>query len=241
MNSKAARFFNAVALCKAHVHTSHAAASGWEFRKFTHPRTGHPMSIAQKNGEDWGDRPSPYDSSEQRAMLTVSAVRLGADAASIEVAAGISLAATSGSSAPARSAEEDARHLVLDDQGRTGLIYCYETAPATRNTCQIPVTWNMDGAAPDVERFRGIPRLGHRTEHIVFLHEQMTARWSEGVAPTPETALSAPGAFQAGDRAVMGIPWVHEYGELTVRFHVDTLAAALTHLKGLVTPAPGKD
>ena len=160
------------------------------------------------------------------STMFLSAVRL---ASSTEVSAGIGIAVN--------GTQSDTRHYILDSQNMTGLVHCYETAPAYRNSAQLRVDWDFNSGTtkPDVAVFRGIPRVTHISQTLIFFEEQMTARWGDGESPAHESALSGrTAALAAGDRLAIGIPWIHRDHELVAEVNVSKLIHAIAKVKALV-------
>ena len=186
------------------------------------------MAIAEHPMTLYGEYDSTNPQIRYDANLFLSAVRL---TSSTEASAGIGIS-LSGSLT-------DTRHYVLDDQNMTGLVYCHETAQSTRDTTQIPAKWNFSAGTskPNVERFRGIPRLTHISETLIFMEQQMTAGWSEGEAPVIEAALSGrTGALAAGDTMLLSIPWIHHDLAVIAEADLSKLAHAVTKVQALVAP-----
>ena len=233
MDNRRKRFFGSVAICQPNTPEKVSASeqsnlAGWIFRTETHPFEGSAMAVAETPMSLYGEYDSTNPQIRYDANLFVSAVRL---ASSTEVSAGFGIS-LSGSIV-------DTRHYILDSQNLTGLVHCYETAQATRDTAQIPVKWNFDTGTskPNVERFRGVPRVTHISETLIFLEQQMTAAWHDGEAPVIEAAISGrTGTLAAGDEMVLSIPWIHGDLEVIAKADLSKLNHAVVKVKELVAP-----
>ena len=76
-------------------------------------------------------------------------------------------------------------------------------------------------------------------ELLIHFHAQMLPGWDEGVAEQVESAISGrTAAFGGDDELVLGIPWMHEYGEMAAEFDVSHLALARAAVVSFLTPAP---
>ena len=233
MLTRTARFFNAVSHCQ-HEPISAVTTDryGWKgsTAALTHARSGQPMAYAWRQVTGSHGFHPQRGSPSTNVALVVTAVRVGADAASVEVSAGLTI--DSGSS----YGHLDDWFLASDTHGKSGLVYCYDTAPAYLNTCRIPVKWTVAGTAPNINLVRGVPRVGHIREHVIHLTEQMTPQWGEGAGAVPEAVLSNPQTFASTDKVTLGIPWVSEFNEAPVTFPINDLKAAVAKVKQLVTP-----
>ena len=232
MDTPIRRFFAAVDLCIGGLAANGPSqANGWRFANNTHPRTGEPLALAHTTCTVWGNREVGKTTPDITANLALTAVRTGADAASIRTGAGLILS------------QYQPIHTLIA-HGPTGLVYCgAETAPANFNTCRLPPRWLTTASAPDVALLRGVPRITHPSDMYLFFSEQMNAAWLNGEAGTgaarsPESVLSGSPSFSGSDKLDMGIPWVSDEGMLEVTIPLGQLGAALTHAKGLITPAP---
>ena len=109
------------------------------------------------------------------ARLAFGAVRTGADAASIEVTAGLDL-----------YYDGDGRHLhrSLHRPGLAGpgeLIPSWETAPAYVGTTRLRCAWRGVAAPPDVVELRTFPRLGCVNRIVLpFWRELPDLHWESG-------------------------------------------------------------
>ena len=233
MDTRRKRFFAAVAICQPKIAESLANSeisnlTGWRFRKTNHPFDGNKMAIGEHPLSLHGEYDPTVPNIRYDGALFLSAVRL---ASSTEVSAGLGIYIY--------GSQSDIRHSILDNQNMTGLVLCHETAPAYRDTAQIRVNWKFDAGTtkPDVALFRGIPRVTHISETLIFFEEQMTARWSDGEAPVHESALSGRTAsLAAGDKIALAIPWVHRDHELVAEADISKLNHAVTKVKALVAP-----
>ena len=233
MDTRRKRFFAAVANCQpklieAIADSDSANLTGWRFRKESHPLDGNKMAIGEHPMSLHGEYDPTVSQTRYDAVLFLSAVRL---ASSTEVSAGLGIALY--------GSQTDIRHSILDNQNMTGFVHCWETAPAYVNTAQIRVDWQFDAGTtkPDVSYFRGIPRVTHISETLIFLEEQMTARWASGEsdAPAHESALSArTAALATGDSLAIGIPWIHRDHEIVAKADLSKLVHAVAKVKDLV-------
>ena len=233
MDTRRRRFFAAVGICQPKITESLSNSeisnlTGWRFRKANHPFDGNKMAIAEHAMSLHGEYDPTVPNIRYDGALFLSAVRL---ASSTEVSAGLGIYIY--------GSQSDIRHSILDNQNMTGLVHCWETAPAFVNSAQIRANWKFDAGTtkPDVAVFRGIPRVTHISETLVFLEEQMTARWSDGEAPAHESAFSGRTAsLAAGDKIALGIPWVHRDHELVAEIDISKLIHVLAKIKALVAP-----
>ena len=233
MDTRRKRFFAAVANCQPKLIEALASSetsnlTGWRFRKMDHPLDGNKMAIGEHPMSLHGEYDPTVSQTRYDAVLFLSAVRL---ASSTEVSAGLGIALY--------GSQTDIRHSILDNQNMTGLVYCYETAPAYRDSVQLRVDWQFDAGTTkdDVAVFRGIPRVTHISETLIFIEEQMTARWATGEsdAPAHESALSGrTAALAAGDKIAIGIPWIHRDHELVAKVDLSKLVHAVAKVKDLV-------
>ena len=207
-----------------------AAIPDWKFRETTNPFTGNEVATASLRMTAYGNFAQRNNSMHGEFVLT--AERTGTDAASIKVHSGIVLKETRHSG--------DNRNHVFDNQNFTGLVFCRGNAPATKNTCIMDCAWSTTGTAPDFVQLRGIPRIGFDGEHNIFIRLQMTDQWENGVAAVDEAVFSNPATYADGDDVVFSIPWLHENHDIFVKMDLQYLSQAVTHLKGLVTPAPAE-
>lgn len=233
MDTRRKRFFAAVAICQPKIGETLANSetnnlTGWRFRKANHPLDKNKMSIGEHPMSLYGEYDPSVSNIRYNAVLFLSAVRL---ASSTEVSTGLGVAIF--------GSQSDIRHTILDNQNMTGLVHCHETAPAYRDTAQLRVNWDFDAGTtkPDVTLFRGVPRVTHISETLVFLEEQMTARWSDGEAPAHESALSGRTAnLAAGDKIALAIPWIHRDHEIIAEADLSKLVHAVAKVKALVAP-----
>ena len=235
MDTRRKRFFAAVANCQPKITESLANSelsnlTGWRFRKTNHPFDGNKMAIAEHAMSLHGEYDPTVPNVRYDGALFLSAVRL---ASSTEVSAGLGIYIY--------GSQSDIRHSILDNQNMTGLVHCHETAPAYRDTAQIRVNLKFDAGTtkPDVAVFRGIPRITHLSETLVFIEEQMTKRWAAGESDPPahESALSGRTAvLAAGDKIALAIPWVHRDHEIVAEADISKLNHAVTKVKALVAP-----
>ena len=237
MDNRRRRFFSAVSICQAKAKedlsdSERQALAGWIFSLADHPLTGNKMAIGEKPMVLHGEHDIRNQHVRYDATFYLTATRLDS---STEVSAGFGIAIL--------GADHDMRHSLLDDQAKsiTGLIHCFETAQATKDTAQIKVGWRVDAGTskPDVAVFRGIPRVIHISETVVFFEKQMTAKWarSEPDNPVDESALSGRNAmFAPGDRIAFGIPWIHRDHSIVADVNISRLPAAVEKVKALVAP-----
>ena len=235
MDTRRRRFFGAVSICQSKIKETLANSeidnlTGWHFRKAHHPLDGNKMAIAEHPMTLHGEYDSANPQVRYEATFFLSAVRL---ASSTEASAGIGVSV--------HGTQSDMRHSILDSQNMTGLVYCYETAPAYKDSVQLRVDWKFDHSTTkdDVSVFRGIPRVTHISETLIFIEEQMTARWAEGESSSPahESALSGrTAALASGDKIAFGIPWIHHDHILVADVDLSKLIHALSKVKALVAP-----
>ena len=231
MDTRRRRFFGAVSICEAKTKetipdSEQSNLAGWNFRKAYHQLDDHKMAIASHSMELHGEYDPNNSEIRYEATMFLSAVRL---ATSTEVSAGFGIAI--------HGSQADMRNSILDNQNMTGLVYCYETAPAYKDTAQIRVNWRFDTGTtkPDVAVFRGVPRVTHISETLIFLNEQMTERWHDGDSPAHESAISGrTAAITAGDKMAIGIPWIHHDHFLVAVADLTNLLNALSKVKDLV-------
>ena len=233
MDTRRQRFFSAVSICQSKINETLASSeqpnlTGWEFSKATHPLDNNKLAIAEHSMTLYGE----YDSANPQVRFTgtliLSAIRLSN---STEVSAGFGI--------EMYGSQSDMRNSILDSQNITGLVHCYETAPAYRDTVRIRVDWKFANSTTkdDVAVFRGIPRVSLMSQTLIFLQEQMTARWATGESDPPahESALSGRTATLAnGDKLVIAIPWIHKDNELVAEVNLSKLLHALSKVKELV-------
>ena len=235
MDTRRQRFFAAVSLCQARINetlsnSEQSNLTGWEFSKATHPLDDNKLAIAEHPMTLHGEFDSANPQVRFTSTLILSAVRL---ASTTEVSAGIRIRMY--------GSQTDMRNSILDAQSQTGLVYCYETAPAYKETAQIRVAWKFHPSTTkdDVAYFRAIPRVHLISECLLFLEEQMTQTWADGEssAPAHESALSGRTAALAnGDKLAVSIPWIHHDHYLLAEVNLSKLIHALTKLNGLVAP-----
>lgn len=235
MDTRRKRFFGAVTICQPKSketlsNTEKPNLTGWHFRKANHPLDGNKMAIAERSMSLHGEYDPANPQIRYAATLFLSAVRL---ASTTEASAGFGI--------EVYGTQTDIRHSILDNQNMTGLVHCFETAPAYVNTAQLRVKWKFDAGTtkPNVAVFRGVPRITHISETLIFLEEQMTQRWADGESdhPAHESALSARTAALAdGDRIAIGIPWIHRDHELVAEGDLSKLVHAVAKVKALVAP-----
>lgn len=233
MDTRRKRFFAAVSICHPKIaesiaNTERSNLTGWRFRKAVHPLDGNKISICEHSMELHGEYDSNNPQVKYQSTLFLSAVRVNS---TTEVSAGIGIAVN--------GSQSDIRHYILDSQNMTGLVHCFETAPAYRDTAQLRVDWKFDAGTtkPDVAKFRGIPRITHISQTLIFLEEQMTKRWADGESdpPSHESALSGrTAALATGDRLAIGIPWIHRDHEIVAEVSVSKLLHAIGKVKALV-------
>ena len=169
------------------------------------------------------------------ARLAFGAVRTGADAASIEVTAGLDL-----------YYDGDGRHLhrSLHRPGLAGpgeLIPSWETAPAYVGTTRLRCAWRGVAAPPDVVELRTFPRLGCVNRiFLPFWRELPDRHWEAGHPEVDEVSLSArAGAFGAGSKMVVGLPWCSREYELFYELDMESAHAALQAVRAAVAPPAG--
>ena len=209
---------------------SNTNLEGWNFRIANHPFHDYSMAIADRPMYLHGEYDPINPQIRYEATMFLSAVR---HSNTTEASAGFGLSLY--------GSLTDIRHSILDSQNMTGLVHCFETAPATKDTVQLRVNWKFDTATTkaDVSVFRGIPRVTHLSETLVFLEHQMTASWAAGEADPPvnESALSGRTATLAnGDKIAFCIPWIHRDHELTAIVDISKLNHVVTKIKALVAP-----
>lgn len=235
MDTRRRRFFGAVSICQSKIKETIASSersnlTGWHFRKAHHPLTGNKMAIAEHPMTLHGEYDSANPQVRYDATFLLSAVRL---TSSTEASAGIGISV--------HGTQSDMRHSILDSQNMTGLVHCFETAQATKDTVQIRVNWDLDAGTtePDVSVFRGVPRVTHISETLIFLEQQMTARWARGEPDNPvsESALSGrTSALASGDKIAFGIPWIHRDHTIVADVDISKLVHAVTKVKALAAP-----
>ena len=231
MQTRRQRFFAAVSICQARIKESITSTEqnnliGWQFTKANHPLDNNKMAIAEHPMSLHGEYDPANPQIRFKGTLFLTAVRL---ASTTEVSAGIGISI--------HGAQSDMRNTILDSQNMTGLVYCYETAPAYKDTAQIRIDWKFDAGTTksNAVLFRGIPRLNLISQTLIFFEKQMTDQWSNGDAPTNETALSSRTAALAnGDKIVFGIPWIHHDHELVAEANLSKLLHAISKVKALV-------
>ena len=235
MDTRRKRFFAAASICQSRINETIASneqtnLTGWAFSKATHPMDDSKIALAEHSMSLHGEYDSANPQIRFTSSLFLTAVRLSN---STEISAGIGISMY--------GAQSDMRHAILDGQNKTGLVYCFETAPAYKDSAQIQAAWKFDASTtkPDVSYFRGIPRVNLISQNLIFIEEQMTARWASGEsdAPAHESALSGRTAALAnGDRLALSIPWVHHDHFLCTEVNLSKLLHALSKLKTLVAP-----
>ena len=235
MNTRRKRFFGAVSNCQPKAAetlttTEKPNLTGWTFRKTNHEFDGYKMAIAEHPMFLHGEYDPINPQIRYQSTLYLSAVR---HSNTTETSAGLGLTLYGSLS--------DIRHTILDSQNITGLVHCYETAQATVNTVQLRSKWKFASGTtkPDVAVFRGIPRLTHLSETLVFIEHQMSAQWAAGESDPPvnEAALSGRTAALAdGDKLAIGIPWIHRDHELTAVADLSKLNHAVVKVNALVAP-----
>ena len=233
MDTRRKRFFAAVTICQPKspepiTANERSNLTGWSFRKARHPIDDHKLALANHPMILHGEYDSNNPQVRYQSTLYLSAVR---HSDSTEVSTGIGIAVI--------GTHSDTRHYILDNQNMTGLVHCFETAPAYKDTARLRVDWKFDAGTTkaDVAVFRGIPRLVHISETLVFIEEQMTARWATGESDPPahESALSArTAALATGDSLAIGIPWIHRDHELVAECDLSKLVHAVAEVKAFV-------
>ena len=239
MTIRRKRFFGTVAICQPKTTESLTSGerpnlTGWDFRTATHPLDGNKIALADRGMTLHGEFDPTNSHINYNASLFLTAARLSN---SKEVSAGIGIWI--------QGTISDIRHSILDNQNVTGFVHCFETAPATRDTTQMRAAWKFaDGTTKsDVAVFRGVPRLAHISETVIFLEQEMTALWASGEYDPvrEESALSArTAALAAGDKMAIAIPWIHRDHELIAEVDLSKLAHAVAKVKALVAPPPSE-
>ena len=235
MDTRRRRFFGAVTICQPKstetlTNTEKPNLTGWKFRKANHPLDGNKMAIGERAMSLHGEYDPANPQIRYAATLFLSAIRLNS---TTEVSAGLGI--------EVYGTQTDIRHSILDNQNMTGFVHCFETAPAYVNSTQMRVKWKFDDGTTkaDVAYFRGIPRISHISETLVFLEEQMTQRWASGESDNPahESALSGrTAALATGDKIAIGILWIHRDRELVAEGDISKLVHAVAKVTALVAP-----
>ena len=242
MDSREARFVGAVVQAEdGTVETVNPAVSGWRFTTKDHPIDGYPLALAvgAYHGGQFGRTSFPA-ANFARARLALAAVRTGADAASVEVTAGLEFD---------HFLQHEYRMKLVDNAHCGGLIACWETAPAHVGTTVLRIGWEgVSATDDDVVRVRTRPVIGKYNEHLLPFLKQMDALWAAGEASTPvdEAFLSGRSTpFAASSEKTpmlhVGVPWMSRYHEQVYSFDLTNLHLAVAAVKGLVTPPPPPD
>ena len=220
------------------------AISGWSFRQVNHDVDQYPIVMAERGLA--GTQPILHGtSSEGSTGLSnrtfvypcIVGIRDGDAADDIETAIGLRFEHT-------LAAEH--RHKFLEF-GECGLVYCgAATPPAYPHTARCDVRWDLATGTtePNVAEYRIRPFVGFDSDLYVYLRRQLPPNHDEPESggEVDETALSdRTAAFAATDKLYMKIPWLHEYGEITVEIPLVNLHTAVAKVKSLLTPAPAED
>lgn len=227
MNTRQSRFFACVRELEAAIPSQSdqptPAIIPWSFASLTHPIGGEKMAWGQ------GAEYTPHRGGEVQVRPVVTAVRR-ADGV---VESGVGLDFTH------RFLQDTRLHLLPHGEDRVGFVHCPETSPANKGSAQVRVKWSTKGAAPGVEKFRGWPGLGELNEHFLHLSTEMPTGWASGQSERNETAITQRVTeYDATDEVVLGIPWVHRWGELIVKIDLEPMRKAAQHVRSLVAPPP---
>ena len=201
----------------------------WAFYRWTHPLEGWAMAYG------YGPGAAAHASGGVPAVrLALGAVRTGADAASIEVTAGLELYNESGT----RNLHSSLRRAGLVGPGE--LIPSWETAHAYVGTTRLRCAWKGMAAPPDVVELRTFPRIGSSNAIVLPIWRELPdLHWEPGHPEVDEVSLSArSSAFGAGSKMVVGLPWCSRENELFYEIDMECAHAALQAVRAAVTPPP---
>ena len=234
MDTRTKRFWNGVFLGERSPSvTPTPAVSGWTFRALdSHPIDGWKMVYAYSDfiyPLHYPGKQRPVDWPTLGVLAVLTGVRMGDAVSDIEMSAGLMMY---------RDLDEENRPAVAPHDHR-GHVHSKDTAPATKHTCQIRVKEHLATGRTSfgIELLRGISLTGQPQVHMIHFHAQMLPGWADGVAEQVESAISGRTAtLGTGDRLVLGVPWLHEFGEMVIDMDVSKLVLARAAVISLLTP-----
>ena len=229
LNERCRRFIAASACQSKTSYSPDPAVSNWSVWTWSHPIDGWAMAYAA------GQSVSPQTpSADPSAQLAFAAVRTGADAAAIEVTAGLDLHWSLHS--------RDVRHS-LHRPGLVGpgeLIPSWDTAAAYVGSVKLRCAWSGVTSAPDVVELRTFPRLVQLYEILLpFWRELPDQHWEGGHPEVDEVSITGRSStFGAGAKLTVAIPWFSREHELMYSFDLAHAYEAKQAVRAAVTPAP---